>query len=50
MVGCVHAVVGKKQSPVQLEYGKKKKISYSLLVFLSLTEVVAMDEEISHYP
>ena len=36
VVGCIQSVVGKKKFLVQLEYGKKKEISSSLLVFLSL--------------
>ena len=50
MVGCVHAVVGKKNFLVQLEYGKKKEISSSLIVFLSSKEEVEMDEPLSHSP
>ena len=50
VVGCVHAVVGKKKFLVQLEYGKKKEISSSLIVFLSSKEEVEMDKPLSHSP
>ena len=35
VVGCVHDMVGKKKLLVQFEYGQKKEISSSLLVFLN---------------
>ena len=35
VVGCVHSVVGKKKFLVQFEYGNKKEISSSSLVYLS---------------
>ena len=50
VVGCVNYVVGKNNFLVQLEYGNKKDISSSLLVFLSLKEEVEMDEPLSHSP
>ena len=50
MVGCVHSVVRKKKFLVQFKYGRKKDISYSLLVFLSSKEEVELDEPISHSP
>ena len=50
VVECVHIVVGKKKFLVQFEYGQKKDISSSLLVFLSLKEEVEMDDAISHSP
>ena len=40
VVGCVHTVVGKKKFLVQFEDGKKKEMSYSSLVFLSLKEEI----------
>ena len=49
-MGCVHAVVGKKKFLVQFEDGKKKEISSSSLVFLSLKEEAEMDEPLSHSP
>ena len=48
VVGCVQAVTGKKNFLVYFEYGQKKEISYSSLVFLSSKEEVYMDETISH--
>ena len=50
MVGCVHSVVRKNNFLVQFEDGRKKDISYSLLVFLSSKEEVELDEPISHSP
>ena len=50
MVGCVHAVVGKKKFLVQFEDGQKKEISSSSLVLLSLKEEVEMDEPLAHSP
>ena len=50
VVGFVQSVVGKKKFLVQFEDGKKKEISSSSLVFLSLKEEVEMDEPISHFP
>ena len=47
LVGCVNIVVGKNNFHVQFEYGKKKEISYYLLVFLSPKEEIEMDEVIS---
>ena len=35
VMGCVHSLVGKKDLLVQFEYGNKKEVSSSLLVFLS---------------
>ena len=49
-MGCVHIVVGKNESPVQLKYGQKKEINYSSIVFLISKEEVDMDEVISHSP
>ena len=48
VVVCVQGVVGKNNFLVQFENGKKKYISSSSLVFLSLKEEVEMDEAISH--
>ena len=48
MVGCIHSVLGKKKFLIQFEYGQKKEISSSLLVFLSLKEEIDMDEAILH--
>ena len=42
--------MGKEKFLVQFEYGHKKDISYSLLVFLSSKEEVEMDEPILHLP
>ena len=50
VVGCVHSVVGKKKFLVLFEYGQKKEISSSSLMFLSSKEEVEMDEPISHLP
>ena len=49
-MGCVQSVVGKKKLLVQFEYGQKKGISSSLLVFFNSKEEVEMDEPISHLP
>ena len=46
----VHAVVGKNRFLVQFEYGQKKEISSSSLVFLSSKAEVEMDEALSHSP
>ena len=48
VVGCVKSVVGKNKFLVLFEYGQKKEISSSLLLFLIFKEEVDMDEEISH--
>ena len=48
MVKCVQNAVEKKKFLVQFEYGQKKEISSSFLVFLSSKEEVEMDEPISH--
>ena len=50
VVGCFQSVVGENKFPVQLEYGQKKEISSSSLVFLSSKEEVEIDEPISHLP
>ena len=50
VLGCVHSVVGKKNLLIQFEYGKKKEISYFLIVFLSPKEDIETDEAISHSP
>ena len=50
VVGCVYSVVGKNNLLVEFEYGQKKEISFSLLVFLSSKEEVEMDKPISHLP
>ena len=47
---CVQSVVGDDNLLVQFEYGQKKEISSSSLLFLSLKEEVDMDEPISHSP
>ena len=44
------AVVGTKKFLVQLEYFQRKKITSSLLLFLSSKEEVAKDEPLSHSP
>ena len=49
-MGCVQSVVGEENFLVQLEYGKKKEISSSSLLFLSSKEEVEMDEPISNLP
>ena len=46
---CVHASVVKKKFLLKLEYGQKKRISSSSLVFLSLKEDVDMDVPLSHF-
>ena len=43
VVGCFQSVVGKKKFPVKIEYGNKKDISSSSLVYLSSKEEVDMD-------
>ena len=50
MLVCVHSVVGKKKFFVQFEYGQKREIISSLLVYLSSKEEVDMEERISHLP
>ena len=50
VVVCVQGVVGKNNFLFQFKNGKKKYISSSSLVFLSLKEEVEMDEAISHSP
>ena len=50
MVGCVHSVVGEKKFLVLFEYGQKKEIGYSSLVYLSEKEEVEIEESISHLP
>ena len=47
VVVCVQSVVGKNNFLVQFEYGQKKEISFSLLVFLNLEEEVETEEPIS---
>ena len=49
VVGCVQSVVGKTKFLAQFEYGQKKDISSSLLVFLSSKEEVDINEAISHF-
>ena len=50
VVGCVQSVAGNKNFLIQFEYGQKKEISSSLIVFLSLKEEVEMDEPLYRYP
>ena len=50
VVGCVHVVVGKKILLVKFEYGQKKDISSSSLVFLISKEEVDMDDPLYNYP
>ena len=50
VVGCVHVVVGKEIFLVKLGYGKKKDMSSSSLVILSLKEEFDMDETLSNSP
>ena len=45
---CVQAVTGKNNFLVQFEYGQKKEISSSSLLFLSSKEEVEMEEPLSH--
>ena len=40
VVGCLQSVVGKNNLLLQFEYGEMKEISSSLLLFLSLKEVL----------
>ena len=48
VVKCVQDVVRKKKFLVQFQYGKKKEISYNLLLILSLKEEFEMDEPLSY--
>ena len=48
VVGCVHAVVGKKTFLVKFENGQKKQVSSCSLVFLSSKEEGEMDESLSN--
>ena len=50
MVICVQSVVGKKKFPVLFEYGQKKEIGFSSLVYLSEKVEIDMEESISHLP
>ena len=50
MVICVQSVVGKKKVLVLLEYGQKKDMVSSSLVYLSKKDEVDMEESISHLP
>ena len=50
VVVCVQDLVGKKNFLVQFEYGQKKEISASSLVFLSSKEEVEMDEPLARSP
>ena len=47
-MGCVQSLVGNNNFILQFEYGQKKDISSSSLVFLSSKEEVEMDKVISH--
>ena len=50
VVGCVHIVVGKKMFLIKFEYGQKKEISSSSLVYLSWKDDVDMEEPIPRLP
>ena len=46
----VHSLLGKNKFLVLFEYGQKKEISSSSLVYLSSKEEVEMEDLISHLP
>ena len=50
VVECVQSVVRMKIFVFQFRYGRKKNMSFSLLLFLSSKEEVEMDEPLSNSP
>ena len=43
VVGCVHAVVGKKKFLVKFEYGKRRYMSSSFLLYVCFKEEVGQE-------